>query len=82
MTNNFVSKLNEALCIQEMRRPIQDADGRIIGYYENQSNGDVIVYNPQNRVIGKASKSGTCLYSGRRLSMKKEPGLLFAQLSY
>lgn len=82
MPIDFYHKINQVLCLQEMREPINDADGRIIGYREKQSNGDIIIYTPQNRVIGKAGKSGTILYSGRRLSMKNEPGLLYAQLSY
>ena len=75
---DFLTYLNEAIYAREA---IKDNRGRIIGFYEKQQNGDVVVYNPQNHVIGRATKTGTFTHAGCKLSTNKEPALLFAQIS-
>jgi hypothetical protein len=82
-TKNILMSFDKLLdqVLFEGREIIKDADGRIIGFFEQRSNKDIVVYNASNRQVGVANNTGTWLYSGRRISINKEPALLFAQIN-
>ncbi len=60
-----------------MREEIKDFSGRIIGYLDHQSNGDIIAKDSSFRILGRYDKAmdvtkdfyGRILYKGNMVGM-------------
>jgi hypothetical protein len=58
------------------RQVIRDSYGKEIGYYVEQHNGDIKVYDNKTKYLGEARDDGTFDSYGKKISSSKEPGLL------
>jgi hypothetical protein len=59
-----------------VREAQKDNNNRLIGYFEEEANGDIKVYDHNSRFRGTATDEGTFDHNHRRISQSKIPGLL------